>query len=150
MVPSTDGNAATSAVSMQTENVDKNDASKSRVESLEKQVSLLSSELEEQKKDKQAALDKLAVLEKNHPAKSGTVKRKPIHLASKQKDAKRAVVDAEYFADYHIDAITPGQARVTHGLESTYVIVGSIIKNAKVVKINPDSGEVITTNGVIR
>lgn len=126
----------------------KDDPSKSRVESLEKQVGLLSSELEEEKKLKLDALAKLAILEKSHAGRPAVVAKKV--GTAKRKEPMVSTVDSGLFVDYHVDAITPGQARITHGSESTYVIVGSTIKNAKVTKIKPDSGEVVTTRGVIQ
>ncbi|MDO8728607.1 MAG: hypothetical protein Q7K26_01800 [bacterium] len=133
----------------------KNINSTARIEELEKQVSLLSSQLKEERSAKQAALDRAATIEKN----ALTVASKS-HQGSKRLTnikARRVVVsnvkevqDLANFTDYRIDAITPGQARVTHGSISEYITVGSAINGSKVLSINPDVGEVVTNRGRIR
>lgn len=144
------GNAATVSVT-----IDKSANSSARIDELEKQVGVLSKQLKEVRTAKQAVADKISMADKNEkritPISHVGLKHK---LAVKTKKVDQANMDESQVAsnlmEYHIDAITPGQARVTHGNVSEYVTIGSVINGSKVLRINPDAGEVLTSSGAIR
>lgn len=135
--------------------IDKNVNSSARIDELEKQVSVLSNQLKEVRTAKQVAMDKIAIVDKNEKREKLTSRVGLKHKTLvKTKKLNQGNMDepqvASNFIEYHIDAITPGQARVTHGNVSEYVTIGSVINGSKVLRINPDAGEVLTSSGTIR
>jgi hypothetical protein len=135
--------------------IGKNVDNSARIDELEKQVSALSNQLKEVSNAKQVTLDKIAIANKNSQKNMTTSQTGRKHkMVAKAKKMNQSNMDesnlASNFMEYHIDAITPGQARVTHGNISEYVTIGSVINGSKVLRINPDAGEIVTSSGAIR